>query len=102
MNTELNKELDDIVKKYNLKSKEGVVVEMFTVGVHRDFLGKNISTNLTKCLVENSKKEGFFISKAECSSLFSTKALVRAGATIEKSIQYEDYTIKGGIFGSDY
>ena len=93
MNVDLQIELKEIVKKYKLKSNKGVICEMLAVGVHKDFQGKGIAKFLTQVLLQNSKDKGFFISKAECSSLYSTKALVKSGATTEKSIRYEEMTI---------
>ena len=70
---------------------------MYCVGVDKSHQGKGIAKALTKLLLQNSKNKGFYISKAECTSLYSTKAFVKAGAEIEKSIKYDDFTMKGGF-----
>ena len=55
-NTELGKEMDFLQKKYKLKSKEKLVCEMASLGVHPDYQGKGIAKVLTRLLIENSKK----------------------------------------------
>ena len=102
LNEDLSKEIDQIVKINKLKNKKNILCEMAAVGVHKDYTGRGIAKELTNCLLQNSKNKGFFISKAECSSLFSTKALTKNGAVVEKSADYETFTIKGGCCSKDY
>ena len=75
---------------------------MLCVGVDKDYQGRGISKALTKLLLQNSKNKGFYISKAECTSLYSTKALEKAGAKIENFIKYNDFTMKGGFCSCSY
>ena len=79
-----------------MKTKYGILCEMIAVAVHSDYTGRGIAKELTKLLLENSKKQGYFMSKAECTSLFSTKALVKSGAVIEKTVDYASFTVPGG------
>ena len=71
---------------------------MIAVGVHQDFLKRGIAGEMTKLLLQNSKKKGFWMSKAECTSLWSTKALTKNGAKVEKSVKFEDFeSLKGKV-----
>ena len=74
---------------------------MSSVGVHKDYTGKGIAKNLTNCLLACSKKKGFCISKSACTSLYSTNALKKSGGVIEKSVNYDSFTIQGGCFSKD-
>ena len=73
-----------------------MLLEMIAVAVHKDYARRGIGRELTNLLLQNSKNKGFYMSKAECSSLYSTKALTKNGAITEKTIVYEDYRVKGG------
>ena len=95
-NTELDQELDFLKKKYKLKNKENLVCEMAALGVSPDYQGKGIAKHLTRLLIENSKREGFWMSKAECSGAFSAKAMEKHGAKLEKFIDYKTWEFGGG------
>ena len=69
---------------------------MVAVAVKEEYAGKGIAGNLTKLLLENSKKKGFRISHADCTSNFSTRALVKHGGKIENSIDYATLELEGG------
>ena len=84
MNCDLVNELEQLKKVNKMKSKEGILLEMIAVGVHKDYARRGIGKELTNLLLENSKKHGFCMSKAECTSLYSTKALTKNGAVVEK------------------
>ena len=96
LNVNLNKEIEQITKKNKLKTKKGVVCEMLAVGVHKDYSGRGIGKELTNLALQNSKNKGFCISKAECSSLYSTKALIKNGGVVEHTVDYETFTLQGG------
>ena len=101
LNASLNIERKSIVKTHKLKNDIGVICEMMAVGVDKNHQGKGIAKALTKLLLQNSKNKGFHISKAECTGLYSTKALVKAGGTVQNCIKYEEFTINGGCFKSN-
>ena len=71
------------------------------VGVDKHHQGKGIAKALTNLLLQNSKNKGFHISKAEWISLYSTKALVKAGGTVQNIIKYEEFTITGACYKSN-
>ena len=71
----IKKMVDKHAKKYNLKSKTGIIIEMLTVAVSLDYTGKGIASNLTRILKENGMNLGYKIFYAECSSEFSKKAI---------------------------
>ena len=54
----MTKILKEYMKKNNIKSKVGNVIEMVTVATDQNFGGKGIGTNLTRLLVENGTKNG--------------------------------------------
>ena len=80
------------------KTDTGIVIEMVAVAVDPSSSGKGIGTNLTQLVVENATKKGYRVCYAECSSHFSTRALVKSGAKIEKVIKYDEYEFGGGCF----
>ena len=96
MNADLKKEVAQIAKQNNMRTKNGIMAEMIAVGVLKDYLKRGIASTLTNLLLQNTQNKGFCMSKAECTSLYSTKALVKHGAQIEKEIKYEEFRIKSG------
>ena len=64
---------------------------MVCVVVHKDFGRRGIGGHLTRLLIENCKKQGYWLAFAECSSLYSTRALVKSGGVTEKTIDYKEY-----------
>ena len=83
------------MKKKHKLGKTGVVCELATLGVLPEFGGKGIGGELTRLCVKRAVDKGYLISKAECSSAFSTKAIVKQGGKIEKTIVYKDFVCKG-------
>ena len=89
------KEHAEIQKKYKV-GKTGTLVSLDSVAVHKDFGRRGIGGNLTKLVVQNSKKQGFWIAFSECTSAFSTKAFEKAGGKTEKVIDFKTFEIPGG------
>ena len=56
---------------------------------------------MTRLVVERAKNKGYWICKAECSSAFSSKAIVKQGGVVEKSIDYRTFKLKGSCCSSD-
>jgi len=50
---------------------------------------------LTRLCVKRAEEKGYWIAKAECSSAFSTKAIVKQGGKIEKTIVYKEFEVGG-------
>ena len=100
LNTEIKVEVGQIASSRNLPDKSNICLEMSSVGVHHDYLKRGIAGEMTKLVVQNSKNKGFWMSKAECFNLFSTKTLTKQGGIIEKSIKFEDIeSLKGKMGG---
>ena len=68
---------------------------MIAIAVHTDYGKRGIGGILTKLLVENIKKKGFWLAFAECSSEFSTRALLKHGAQKRHSIPYKSWEHRG-------
>ena len=75
--------------------KTGIAQELGAVGVLPEFGGKGIGGELTRLSIQKAKDMGYWMSKAECTSAFSTKAICKAGGKIEKTVEYKDYEEKG-------
>ena len=88
------KEHKEIVKNHKLRN-QGVICEMQCVAVHKDYKRRGIGGILTNLLVENAKKQGYWMCFAECTSAYSTKALENHGAKTEFSIDYKTYSHGG-------
>lgn len=81
-----------LIKEKKAKNK-GFKADFLTVAVHKDFARRGIAAKLTHYLEENAKKAGFQMAYAQCSSVFSKKAMMKAGFGVEKVIAYKDYSI---------
>ena len=95
LNVPMVEEHAAIKKKYKT-GKQGVMCHMVCVAVHKDFGRRGIGGHLTRLCMENCKKQGYYIAYAECSSLYSTRALVKFGGVTEKTIDYKTYMTPGG------
>ena len=84
MNADLKKEVAQIAKQNNMRTKNGIMAEMIAVGVLKNYLKRGIASTLTNLLLQNTQNKGFCMSKAECTSLYSTKALVKHGLKLKK------------------
>lgn len=80
-----------MIKTNNLKTNLGGIFEQVAVGVHKDFGRRGIGGHLTRLMVKNAADKGFYFSFAECTSLFSSRALEKHGGKVEKSILYKDF-----------
>lgn len=69
----------------------GVVANFMCLAVKPEFGRRGIAKNLTKALVGNVVSKGFKASFAECTGLYSAKAMCKAGFTVEHTIDYETY-----------
>ena len=83
------------ISKAEKISKHNIALEMIAVAVDQSYAGRGIAKELTKLLLHASKIKGFRISFAECSSLYSTNALLKHGAKIELQIPYKDFEYDG-------
>ena len=68
---------------------------MIAVAVNTDYGKRGIGGMLTKLLVENIKKRGYWRSFAECSSAFSARALLKHGGVERYKIPYQSWEYRG-------
>ena len=93
----LNEKLPEIFKSTGESPKTlGVACELVLIGVEASAAGKGIGGKMTKLAYSLMKQKGYKFSFAECSSHYSTRALVKAGGKIEHSIKYCDYEVSQG------
>ena len=86
----INAEQKAIMKQHKLQ-KHGLVCHMVCVAVSKDFGRRGIGGHLTNLLKKNCADRGYWLAYAECSSLYSTKALTKFGGQIEKTIDYKTW-----------
>ena len=71
---------------------------MISIATHKDFGRRGIGANMTNLVKKLATDRGYQLGFALCSSAFSTKALTKCGAKIEKSIDYKTYEHSDGTF----
>lgn len=92
----VEKECEEIMKKQKIP-KRGVVLEMISIATSKEFGRRGIGATMTGLVKQIAIDRGYHLAFALCSSAFSTKALTKCGAKIEKSIMYADYKGDDGI-----
>jgi GNAT superfamily N-acetyltransferase len=83
------------------RSETGRVADLWMLGVHPDYRGHGIASELTRLSLERVARAGFEYAVVECTGAFSQRVMEAAGCTAVFELPYADFLWKGEAIFKD-